>query len=151
MGTEQAVQIVQNVQIEQAVQIVQMEAAVQVVKIVQIEQAVQIVQIEQALQIEEAVQALNIVGESQWIVFVIANSAFIEYEWILFGYVIEKKLSVQWKTVKAVSQWKTCQCNHGAKQQWKTVENSANVEHGSSGNGKMRCEILVKSADRALL
>ena len=31
------------------------------------------------------------------------------------------------------------------------VENSANVEHGSSGNGKMRCEILVKSADRALL
>ena len=25
------------------------------------------------------------------------------------------------------------------------------VEHGTSGNGKMRCEILVKSADRALL
>ena len=146
MGTEQAVQIVQNVQIEQTVQIVQMEEAVQIVKIVQIEQAVQIMQIEQALQIEEAVQALNIVGESQWIVFVIANSAFIEYEWILLEYAIGKKLSVQWKTVKAVSQ-----CNHGAKQQWKTVENSASVEQGSSGNGKMRCEILVKSADRALL
>ena len=83
-------QIVQNVQIEQAVQIVQMEAAVQVVKIVQIEQAVQIVQIEQALQIEEAVQALNIVGESQWIIFVIANSAFIEYEGILLENVIGK-------------------------------------------------------------
>ena len=127
MGTEQAVQIVQNVQIEQAVQIVQMEAAVQVVKIVQIEQAVQIVQIEQALQIEEAVQALNIVGESQWIILVIANSAFIEYEWILLEYVIGKKLSVQWKTVKAVSQLKNLsvhsrksssgkQCKRGAKQ-----------------------------------